>query len=106
MQTIDSDEAWAEFLTRHAFGVAYIVGNTCAVGDAVFPKLASAIAESGAHAVTVNAETSPNISGQLLVFALPCVLIFVHGKEFARFARVFSMEDVAAALERARSFAA
>jgi thioredoxin-like negative regulator of GroEL len=42
---------------------------------------------------TIEAEQSPEITGQLRVFSFPAVLLFLEGKEYLRVGRYFGMSD-------------
>lgn len=76
--------------------------NTCRVADAVEPKLEALVRERfpNLRFVVVEREHVPALAAQLGVFAVPTVLTWFAGKESARFVRVFSLEEVAAAIER------
>ena len=80
----------------------YLTHPGCAPCTAVRPW-AEALFQHDPTWVWTAVETpdSPDVAGQLLVFSHPTLLLFVEGKEFARFSRVVRQSDVIRAKEAA-----
>ena len=52
------------------------------------------------HFLYLNINDYPLIRGQYLVFTVPTLILFIHGKELKRFSRFFSLDELKEFLER------
>jgi len=97
-----TDEAELDGLKQaHDVLVVYFTTQVCNVGEAIFPKVYRLLETRGLPLATVDTTALPAISGQHLVFVVPTLLVFVFGRELARFSRHLSMAEVEAAIDRA-----
>ncbi len=95
------DELRIQIAQNHHFAL-YLTHPGCAPCTAVRPW-AEALFQADPDWVWTAIETpdSPDIAGQLLVFSHPTLLLFVEGKEFARFSRIIRQSEVTRAKEAA-----
>lgn len=82
--------------------VLYFTGPNCSVCKALKPKIKQLISnEFPSIALSfINVEEKPETAAQHMVFTLPVIIISVDSKEYYRFARSFSVSDVADKLSR------
>jgi thioredoxin-like negative regulator of GroEL len=103
MHTLTDEAEFEALKGEHDVLVAYFTRDTCSVGESVFPKVAAQLEGSEVPLVSVDVTALPSVAGQHMVFAVPTLLVFVFGREFARHARIFSLSQVEDAVERARA---
>ncbi len=88
-------------LKNHEIILAYFSYPECSVCKVLKPKVQEFLRDyPGVTFLYVDIHQYPEISGQLLVFAVPTIIIFYQGKEAARFSRHFSIQDLETALNR------
>ncbi len=81
--------------------IAYISFPQCTVCQSLLPKMKSLVQEyEQVNFLYIDSHQYPAVSGQLLVFAAPTVILFQNGKEIKRWSRVFSVDDVRHELDR------
>lgn len=80
----------------------FFSGKSCGVCVVLKPKLLEAIDKRFPDVVVkvIDAEDEPVITGQLMVFRLPAVIINTNGKEVARFAGSFGVNEVLDRMDR------
>ena len=80
----------------------YFSTDTCSVCRVLKPRVARMLEEQFPRtgAGYVDTEKSPVLSGQHGVFTIPTILLFVEGKEHARFSRNISLHQLEEAIER------
>jgi thioredoxin-like negative regulator of GroEL len=99
-------DEFQEYMVDTTLALAYFAGPGCSVCHAIKPKLDGLMLEFDDWTVLeVNAEQSPEVTGQTLVMAVPTLLFFVHGREVDRLSRGFSMAQVRERLEHYAAFA-
>ncbi len=65
------------------------------------PKVETLLAEEPPwHFQYVNTEESMEIAGQLLIFAVPTILLMAEGREIARLSRHFGMHELETPVRR------
>jgi len=81
--------------------VAYFSHDDCQVCKVLKPRVQQ-LSESLANVefLYVDVRAYPAVSGQYLVFAVPTVIIFTHGREQRRFSRHFSADEISTTLQR------
>ncbi len=92
----------AQLVLEHEAVLVLFTEASCRVADAVEPKLEQ-LARARfprLHVAVVSRNDSPALTAQWGVFAFPTVITFFQGKEHSRFVRAFSMDELAASLER------
>ena len=103
MQNVCSEEGLSELLQSNPAVLLLYGGANCGVCQAIKPQLEKLSAEEFPKLVTVYIDCQKS-AGPLCaaqgIFSLPVVQLWFEGQRFAEFARVFSIGDVRAALER------
>ncbi len=79
----------------------YIGAESCGVCKVILPRVQK-LAERYRNltAVGLQADESPEVTGELGVFTIPCLLIFIEGKETVRQARYINLEELEQQLDR------
>ena len=82
--------------------LVYFNTQTCAVGEAVLPKIEGLIKNSfpKIKLLTVDLNFSPEISAHYRAFVEPTILVFYDGKETIRKSRNIGIHELAAAIKR------
>ena len=81
--------------------LGYFSFPECSVCKVLKPKVQEFLRDyPGVTFLYVDIHQHPEISGQLLVFAVPTIIIFYQGKEAARLSWHFSIQDLETALNR------
>jgi thioredoxin-like negative regulator of GroEL len=79
----------------------YVTRDACGPCHAVLPRvLALFDADPRWTTVHVDAEQAPEIAGQLLIFSVPALLLFLGGQEVDRLVRVIPQAKLEAAKAR------
>ena len=102
MKKIESTEALNTQLTESPITALYFSGNSCGVCHALRPKIEALFAEEFPKVpmLEIATEEQPELAAQHSVFTLPVLVLYIDGREGARFARTFSLGEVREALER------
>ncbi|MEQ9546893.1 MAG: thioredoxin family protein [Marinobacter sp.] len=103
MQNVCSEEVLSELLQSSPAVLLLYGGASCGVCQAIKPLLEKLASEEFPKLVTAYIDCQ-EAAGPLCavrgIFSLPVVQLWFDGQRFAEFARVFSIRDVRAALER------
>ncbi|MGC8120223.1 thioredoxin family protein [Marinobacter sp. VGCF2001] len=103
MQNICSEESLSQLLQSNPAVLLLYGGANCGVCQAIKPQLGKLCKEEFPGVVTAYIDCQES-AGPLCaargIFSLPVVQLWFEGQRFAEFARVFSIGDVRAALER------
>ena len=80
----------------------FFSAKSCGVCGVLKPKLLEAIDKRFPDVVVkvIDAEDEPVVTGQSMVFRLPAVIIHTNGKEVARFAVGFGLNEVLDRIDR------
>ncbi len=102
MQIIDDAEQLQRELAEQPAVLLYFSGEACGVCQSLKPRLQAMLAERfpRLRCLEVQSERSPALAAAHSVFTLPVVILYFEGREGQRFARSFSLGEVAAAIER------
>ena len=83
----------------------FFSGRNCSVCKVLKPKLFEALKNyTSVKTQIIIAEDDPKITAQHLVFTLPVVLILFDHKEYYRFIRSFSVDEVIEKLDKIIAF--
>jgi thioredoxin 1 len=97
----DQEQAILDHLRSAAALVVYFSTPHCTVCGVLRPKVEAEIAKRAAvDFLYIDSSAHPAVAAQHMVFAAPTLLMFIEGKEYRRFSRNFSLEDLAFALDR------
>ncbi|MDP4126998.1 MAG: thioredoxin family protein [Bacillota bacterium] len=91
---IKSKEQLKQFVEQEEPIILYFSSRDCNVCHAVFPKLMNIIDPQSVRVAKINIDEHLEIAGQLLVFAVPTILIFHEGKEILRESRFIDFQKV------------
>ena len=86
--------------------LAYFSTPQCNVCKVLRPKVESALAEHypAVRFIYVDTTAIPEVAGQLSIFAVPTIVLFVEGRESVRKSRNFAMDELLAAIDRPYGF--
>jgi len=100
--TITSIAQFESIKEKETAFALYITDNTCNVGENVGPKLEKMLNENFPKLAIYQTYTSetPDLSGQLSVFAIPTVLIYFEGKQYIQKSRTFSLDELQGEIDR------
>ena len=88
-------------INNSEISVVYFSFPECSVCKSLRPKIESLVGEyENVEFLYVDTHELPTVSGQYLVFTVPTVILFQGGKEQTRWSRVFSVDEVRAALSQ------
>ena len=101
-QNLDSLEQLQLAVTEYDGVLAYFSTPQCNVCKVLRPKLMTLIKQYYPDIICfyVDSTKLPEVSGQYSVFAVPTVLLFIDGKEFARKSRNFSPMQLIQEIQR------
>lgn len=83
----------------------YFTGTDCGVCQVLKPKLKAMLAKNFPEVKfsEVNIQNQPELAAQNMIFTIPVLLIQVDGREYAKFIRSFSLQEVKDKLQRVYS---
>jgi len=100
--TLNSIEDFERIKNDQKAFVLYITDSTCNVGEQVAPKLEKLLAIQFPEINLYYAYTglTPDLASQLSVFVIPTVLVYFEGKLYIQKSRTFSLQELAAEIDR------
>ncbi len=97
MRLIDFNKAVSE----KPIYISYFSTPECNVCKVLKPKVQELITYyKDAGFIYINVDKSKEIAGQLSVFTVPTIIVFVHGKETKRLSRTFSVVELSEYLDK------
>ncbi len=80
----------------------YFYSDRCAPCYSLRPKVAGMIADDfeGMKMVFVNSEKLPEIPAHFSVFANPSIIVFFEGREFRRYSKYISINELGGDIDR------
>ncbi len=99
---LNSIEGFERIKNAQKAFVLYITDGTCNVGEQVAPKLEKLLATQFPEVKLYYVYTglTPDLASQLSVFVIPTVLVFFEGKLYIQKSRTFSLQELAAEIDR------
>ena len=94
MIPIESKDQLNQLMDAEEVLVVYFSSADCNVCHSVLPKIEALLEEVPVKIAKVEATKFVNIAGQHLVFAMPTVLVFQHGKEILRESRFIDFQKI------------
>ena len=97
-----SNEQLDEIIRENIGAIVYFSTPTCNVCKALKPKVMAEFEENfeNIQRVFVDATLSPEVASKYNVFAVPTILVFLDGKEFARESRNVSVAGLVEKISR------
>lgn len=91
-----------EVIKKEAGTIVYFYNDDCAPCLSLRPKVESLVENHfpKMHLVWINSKVSPAIPAEYGIFANPTILIFFEGKEFKRYSKYVSIDEMHVSLER------
>jgi thioredoxin-like negative regulator of GroEL len=82
--------------------IAYFYSDRCAPCISLRPKVAEMVERNfpGLKLVLINSEEYPETTGGFGVFANPTIIVFFEGKEFRRYSKYISINELGGDIER------
>ena len=82
--------------------IIYFYSDKCAPCISLRPKVKKLINDEfpKINLQFVNAETSPEITGSFGIFSNPTIIVFFDGKEYRRYSKYISMNELSVDIER------
>lgn len=101
MNTLKNIDEMKSLVLNNKIALLYISSESCNVCKVIFPRLVD-ILKSYPEVETVRADIQelPLLSGAYNVFTIPCVLVFVEGKEILREARFINLDYLNEQIDR------
>lgn len=99
---ISTQDELDSYIKNEEAVLVYVSTTNCNVCKVLKPKIAELFAEKfpKVKLLYVNSDNTPEISGQLSIFAVPTILIYLDGQEFVRESRNISIDILAQKVER------
>lgn len=102
LRLITSEKEMAELLADNTMVLLYFGSDNCGVCRALQPKCKQLVADyPNIVSGKIDTTKSAQLAASHMIFTIPAILVFVHGKEVIREARHISMRDLA---EKIRKF--
>lgn len=92
-QKLSSMEEIESFIEENELAFLYVTRPNCSVCHGLKPQI-EAILDNypKIYCATVDASEIPEVAGRFEIFTVPVLLLFVHGKEYIREARIVHTE--------------
>ncbi|MCF6237425.1 MAG: thioredoxin family protein [Candidatus Marinimicrobia bacterium] len=88
-------------LKKYSLTLLYFSTPSCTVCKVLRPKVEALVAaEPPWYFQYINTEASLEIAGQLLIFAVPTILLMVEGREVTRLSRHFGLQELEGPIRR------
>lgn len=86
---LKSMEEMEAFIHEHDLAFLYITMPNCSVCHGLKPQIETMLSKyPNIHTSTVDAHEVKEVAGRFNIFTAPVLLLFVHGKEYIREARI------------------
>lgn len=101
MTTLTDIETIENFIKDNEIVLAYFSTEQCSVCKALKPKVQS-FADTYQNVKTFYAgiDNLQELSGKYMVFTVPTIILFIQDKEYKRFARYVSIDEIKESIDR------
>lgn len=101
MQQFTDIESIVNFIKNNEIVLAYFSTEQCTVCKALKPKVQD-IADSYDNLNTFFAgiDNLTELSGKYMVFTVPTIILFIQNREYKRFARFVSIDEIREVIDR------
>ncbi len=101
MMAIKDHAAYFQALQKEDLCLSYFSGPGCGVCGALKPKVEELLRRHPkVVSLQVDTAESPALAAQESIFSIPAVVLYVRGKESARWARSFGICEIEQRIER------
>ncbi|AEA33103.1 thioredoxin family protein [Hippea maritima] len=102
MKELDSKEEFESFIQNKKPSIVVFSTHDCATCKPVKDKIASRFKDI--DAANIYLDDVRELAGELSIFNVPVVCIYLEGKELYRFIRVFSLDKIEEKINRIMEF--
>jgi len=89
------------FIETNRIALLYLTSESCSVCKVIYPLLVDLLnSYPNAKAASADIKEHPFLAGEYSIFTIPCVLIFIEGKEIMRSARYINIKDIGEQINR------
>ncbi|RCW72000.1 thioredoxin family protein [Saliterribacillus persicus] len=100
-ETLHTNIELDDFLNNHKLSFLYISKNNCSVCHSLFPQIKELMMKyPKINLGYVLVDEFPSIAGRFNIFAAPVLILFIHGKEYLREARIVHLDQFEEKLDR------
>ena len=101
MNTLRNIDEIKSLVLNSKIALLYISSESCNVCKVIYPRLVDMLESyPEVKAVRTDILELPLLSGEYNVFTIPCVLVFVEGKEIVREARFINLDYLNEQIDR------
>ena len=102
MKTVHTQADFIEYVNTNQGVLFYFATTSCAVGEALEPKVRKLLAEKYPKLVycPIDMNLAAELSATHQVFVEPTLLLFIQGKEFLRKSRHIGLQDLDMSINR------
>lgn len=100
MKTINTMKEYRQVVSSAESFLLFVKTDNCSVCEGLFPQVEAFERDYEVPFYLVNAAQLPELTGELLLFSAPIVLIFHEGKEIQRFVRFIRLDELRSRLDR------
>lgn len=101
MNTNNNIDEIKSLVLNNKIALLYISSISCSVCKVIYPRLVDILdSYPNIKAVRADIQELPLLSGEYNVFTVPCVLVFIEGKEIIRNARFINLDRLNEQLDK------
>lgn len=96
---LENYEQYQDFVKQDKPFILYFTTPSCNVCKAIYPKLMDLVKDRDIDVLKIDASVFTNITGQLLIFNVPTIVVMAEQKEFLREIRFVEFDKVERVLD-------
>lgn len=101
MEILKNIDNIKDLINTNEIAFIYISSEDCNVCKVIYPRLEEMLKRyPNVKTARTDINDLPSLSGEYNVFTLPCILVFVEGKEAIREARYINIEEIEDKIKR------
>ncbi len=101
MKVLNSVEDVDRFIRDNKIAILYFSSKACLVCTELLPKIEEMLKKyTKINSAKVEVDELQSVVGEFSIFTLPCILLFIEGKETIREARFISVIELEKELQR------
>lgn len=99
---IKSRESLQSLIEKEKAVIVYFYSDRCSPCISLRPKVIDMVktAFQGVRLVFVNSEKVPEVAAAFSVFANPAIIVFIEGREYRRYSKYISINELGSDIER------
>ena len=101
-RNFENRESFEQFINNEKMILSYFSADSCNVCKILKPKIDELVRNKfpEVHTVYIDMQENSALSGQLLIFSIPTIILYIEGKETFKFSRNLSMQQLEDTLRR------